>query len=43
VQYGNFILFMLILLIGFYYEWSLGLLNWIPPKTFTKHHLNNKQ
>jgi hypothetical protein len=25
---------MVILLVGFYYEWSLGLLNWIPSKTF---------
>jgi hypothetical protein len=25
---------MIILLVGFYYEWSLGLLNWIPSKRF---------
>lgn len=34
-EYFNFILFMLILLVGFYYEWSIGLLNWIPEKSFT--------
>jgi NADH:ubiquinone oxidoreductase subunit 3 (subunit A) len=26
-QYFNFVFFMVILLVGFYYEWSLGLLN----------------
>jgi NADH-quinone oxidoreductase subunit A len=34
VEYLNFIAFMVILLIGFYYEWALGLLNWIPVKNF---------
>lgn len=33
-QYFNFIVFMAILLAGFYYEWALGLLNWIPVKRF---------
>lgn len=33
-QYFNFIVFMGILLAGFYYEWALGLLNWIPVKRF---------
>jgi NADH:ubiquinone oxidoreductase subunit 3 (subunit A) len=32
----NFFLFMLILLVGFYYEWALGLLNWVPTKIFKK-------
>lgn len=36
-QYLNFIVFMIILLVGFYYEWSLGLLNWLPSKTFVNH------
>jgi hypothetical protein len=31
---------MVILLVGFYYEWSLGLLNWVPSKTFAE--LNRK-
>ena len=35
-QYFNFIFFMVILLVGFYYEWSLGLLNWVPSKTFAE-------
>lgn len=30
----NFSIFMTILLIGFFYEWSLGLLNWVPKKKF---------
>lgn len=34
VSYCTFILFMLILLVGFYYEWALGLLNWLPNKVF---------
>jgi NADH:ubiquinone oxidoreductase subunit 3 (subunit A) len=25
---------MAILLVGFYYEWAIGLLNWIPAKSF---------
>jgi NADH:ubiquinone oxidoreductase subunit 3 (subunit A) len=25
---------MVILLVGFYYEWALGLLNWVPKKNF---------
>jgi len=33
-EYINFILFMTILLVGFYYEWSLGLLNLLPKKKF---------
>lgn len=33
-EYFNFILFMTILLIGFYYEWAIGLLNWVPVKKF---------
>jgi NADH-quinone oxidoreductase subunit A len=33
-EYFNFILFMAILLIGFYYEWAIGLLNWVPIKRF---------
>jgi NADH-quinone oxidoreductase subunit A len=27
IEYINFLIFIIILLIGFYYEWSLGLLN----------------
>lgn len=33
-EYFNFILFMVILLVGFYYEWAIGLLNWVPSKKF---------
>ena len=33
-EYFNFVLFMVILLVGFYYEWAIGLLNWVPVKTF---------
>lgn len=33
-EYFNFGLFMVILLVGFYYEWAIGLLNWIPTKHF---------
>jgi hypothetical protein len=25
---------MVILLVGFYYEWAIGLLNWVPVKAF---------
>jgi hypothetical protein len=25
---------MVILLVGFYYEWAIGLLNWVPAKKF---------
>ena len=34
LEYFNFVLFMVILLVGFYYEWAIGLLNWVPVKTF---------
>jgi len=34
MSYVNFLVFMIILLIGFYYEWALGLLNWVPKKHF---------
>jgi len=33
-EYFNFVLFMAILLVGFYYEWAIGLLNWVPTKLF---------
>jgi NADH-quinone oxidoreductase subunit A len=36
IAYLNFILFMIILLVGFYYEWALGLLNWLPSKKFKR-------
>ena len=36
VEYIHFLLFIFILLLGFYYEWALGLLNWIPVKNFKK-------
>ncbi len=29
----NFIIFLGIVLIGFYYEWAIGLLNWVPAKS----------
>jgi NADH-quinone oxidoreductase subunit A len=29
VGYTSFIIFMAVLIIGFYYEWSLGLLSWV--------------
>jgi NADH-quinone oxidoreductase subunit A len=31
VSYLSFLAFMGVLLIGFYYEWSLGLLSWVSP------------
>lgn len=34
--YVNFLVFIVILLAGFYYEWALGLLNWVPAKRFKK-------
>ena len=33
-EYLNFLAFIAILLVGFYYEWALGLLNWVPVKHF---------
>jgi len=36
ISYANFLVFMTILLVGFYYEWALGLLNWVPKKHFKK-------
>lgn len=36
-EYFNFIIFMIILLVGFYYEWSLGLLNLLPKKVFKNY------
>jgi NADH-quinone oxidoreductase subunit A len=37
IGYVNLIIFMFIILIGFYYEWCIGLLNWVPEKmTFNK-------
>jgi NADH:ubiquinone oxidoreductase subunit 3 (subunit A) len=38
VEYLYFLSFMIILLVGFYYEWALGLLNWIPVKQFKKYN-----
>jgi len=32
--YFNMLLFMFVVIIGFYYEWAIGLLNWIPSKKF---------
>lgn len=32
IGYINFIVFLLVVLIGFYYEWAIGLLNWVPKK-----------
>jgi NADH:ubiquinone oxidoreductase subunit 3 (subunit A) len=29
VAYCSFLFFMLVLIAGFYYEWALGLLNWV--------------
>lgn len=39
-EYINFIIFMIILLVGFYYEWSLGLLNLLPKKLFKNINVN---
>jgi NADH:ubiquinone oxidoreductase subunit 3 (subunit A) len=30
-EYAGFLIFMFILLFGFYYEWCLGLLDWVRP------------
>jgi NADH-quinone oxidoreductase subunit A len=32
LSYINMLLFMIIILIGFYYEWAIGLLEWVPSK-----------
>lgn len=39
-EYHNFTIFMTILLVGFYYEWAIGLLNWIPVKSFKTNNLS---
>lgn len=31
--YLNFIIFIIILIVGFFYEWALGLLNWVPKRS----------
>jgi len=33
--YTNMLVFMLIVLVGFYYEWAIGLLEWLPQKLNT--------
>lgn len=38
--YINLIVFLLIVLIGFYYEWSIGLLNWLPQKISSNVYKN---
>jgi NADH-quinone oxidoreductase subunit A len=30
--YMNLLIFLLIVIVGFYYEWAIGLLNWLPTK-----------
>jgi len=32
VGYANLLIFLAVILVGFYYEWALGLLNWVPKK-----------
>ncbi len=32
--YFNMVIFMIIVTVGFYYEWAIGLLNWVPNKKF---------
>lgn len=36
IEYVNFLAFMIVLIIGFYYEWAIGLLSWVPRQTLTK-------
>jgi NADH:ubiquinone oxidoreductase subunit 3 (subunit A) len=33
--YANMLIFMIIVLAGFYYEWAIGLLEWLPKKLNT--------
>lgn len=35
--YFNMVIFMIVVATGFYYEWAIGLLNWIPSKKFIKN------
>ena len=33
--YANMLVFMIVVLVGFYYEWAIGLLEWLPKKLNT--------
>lgn len=37
--YFNMLMFMLVVIVGFYYEWAIGLLNWVPSKKFINNNI----